>query len=54
MNMVRSRLLSRNSLSSTIIGVVPLEPGDVDVGLLVLHHAFGSIVHLFTYFTYPK
>jgi len=28
MNMVRSRLLGRNTLSSTIIGVVPKEPGD--------------------------
>ena len=30
MNMVKSRLLGRNTLSSTIIGVVPREP-DADV-----------------------
>lgn len=28
MNMVKSRLLGRNTLSSTVIGVVPREPED--------------------------
>ena len=31
MNMVKSRLLSRNTLSSTVIGVVPQEPTDNQV-----------------------
>ena len=30
MNMVKSHLLSRNTLSSTIIGVIPREPVDED------------------------
>ena len=30
MNMVKSHLLSRNTLSSTIIGVIPREPADDD------------------------
>ena len=28
MNMVKSHLLSRNTLSSTIVGVIPREPAD--------------------------
>lgn len=33
MNMVKSRLLSRNTLSSTVIGVVPQEPTDNQVNV---------------------
>ena len=35
MNMVKSRLLGRNTLSSTIIGVVPREP-DADVSNIII------------------
>lgn len=42
MNMVRSRLLSHNSLRSTIIGVVPLEPGDVEDEEQTELHSIGT------------
>jgi len=41
MNMVKSRLLSRNTLSSTVIGVVPQEPSDSQVAAnLILFKIF--------------
>jgi hypothetical protein len=39
MNMVKSRLMNRSNLGSTIIGVVPKEPGD-DVSTDTVVHAF--------------
>ena len=45
MNMVKSRLLSRNTLSSTVIGVVPQEPTDNQVMYCL------SIWHWLIYFT---
>ena len=42
MNMVKSHLLSRNTLSSTIIGVIPREPVDEDKVTMWPYCKFGN------------
>ncbi|XP_064640308.1 lon protease homolog 2, peroxisomal-like [Lineus longissimus] len=42
MNMVKSRLLGRNTLSSTIIGVIPKEPGASEIMDTASFHEIGT------------
>ena len=42
MNMVKSRLLGRSTLSSTVIGVIPKDPSrDIEVN-------YGSVIYYYT------
>jgi hypothetical protein len=42
--MVKSRLLGRNTLSSTIIGVIPKEPGASEVRLRIQKHCLQQCI----------